>query len=198
MHINHYFINNDNLKSELREIRWTLNDIQFTFFSDLGIFSKDKVDFASELLVKTVLKENKPFAKILDIGCGYGFIGITLSKRLNSSVDLIDINERCVHLASKNIKENKVDGKAYISDVYKSVKARYNLITTNPPIRAGKETVLNFLLNAKDYLEKNGELWFVINKNQGVKSILKAIEKTYNFEVKAKSKGFWIIRTILR
>jgi 16S rRNA (guanine1207-N2)-methyltransferase len=161
--------------------------------SDNGVFSKNKIDYASELLVNTIISNTKNCDDILDVGCGYGFIGITLSKMLNSHVTMVDVNNRAIHLAPENIKKNKINGEAFNSDIYENITGKYNLIVSNPPIRAGKNTVLNILRNAKDYLKDNGVLWFVINKNQGAKSIIKELEDIYKIHIKERSKGFYVI-----
>ncbi len=190
----HYFTNNTNLKSELRKIVYKIDDREFAFFSDNGIFSKDKVDFGSDLLIKTIIKNiDKKNLKILDVGCGYGLIGITLSKILDSEVVRCDINKRAVHLTGKNIEENKVNARVIESNIYDSVEGKYDLVVTNPPIRAGKSVVYEFLDGALNYLNNDGELWFVIRKEQGAKSTIAHLEERYLVNVKEKSKGFYII-----
>lgn len=190
----HYFTNNQDLKSEIREIPYSFENYDFKFLSDNGIFSKNKIDYASDFLVKTFIDNHFDSVQgktILDVGCGYGFIGIVLSRILNMKLEAIDINKRAVHLTDRNIKLNNIDGQAYDSNGYDNVKNKYDYIITNPPIRAGKDTVLKILLDSKNYLKEAGELWFVINKNQGAKSTKKILETCYNVEVKAKSKGFY-------
>ena len=190
----HYFTNNTNLKSELRTIIYKIDDKEFTFFSDNGVFSKDRVDFGSSLLVKTIIENKKDkFLNILDVGCGYGFIGIILSKLMSSKVTMIDINDRAIHLTLKNIKELDIDGEAYVSDGYSNVDGKYDLIVSNPPIRAGKNVVYRILDEAFNYLTDNGELWFVIRKEQGAKSAIKHLEEKHFVKVVEKSKGFYII-----
>lgn len=190
----HYFTNNQNLRSELRTISYENNGQVFTFFSDLGVFSKDKIDYGSKVLVETIVKtEQKKNQKILDVGCGYGFMGIVLARFLESESFMVDINKRAIHLCERNIKQNNVQASCYVSDVYESVTDKFDMIVTNPPIRAGKDVVLKILLSAKDYLNKDGTLWFVIRKDQGAKSIIKNIESVYHCEIVKKEKGFYII-----
>lgn len=190
----HYFTNNENLKSELRDIKFSFNDINFIFTSDNGVFSKNKIDYASLFLVKTFLaSKEKEYNSILDIGCGYGFIGITLSKILNKHTDMVDINKRAVHLCEMNIKKNKVDATVWESDIYDSVDNKYDLIITNPPIRVGNETLYKFLKGGLERLNKDGELWFVISKDQGAKSVKKELEKISTCTILDKSKGFYVI-----
>ena len=192
----HYFTNNQNLKSELRDINFSFDAYNFTFKSDNGVFSKNKIDYASLFLVKTFLSSNKKnIESILDVGCGYGFIGITLSKILNKHIDMVDINKRAVHLCEMNIKQNKVDATVWESNVYENVNDKYDLIITNPPIRAGKSVLMDFLKGGLARLNKNGELWFVISKDQGAKSVKKELEKICTIEIIDKSKGFYVFST---
>ena len=189
----HYFTNNKNLKSEMRTINFEKNGTVFNFFSDLGVFSKDHIDYGSRLLVDCILSEEE-FNNILDVGCGYGFIGIVLSKIKSCKCLMCDVNERAIHLSEKNIKSNKVDCQAIVSNIYENVSGCFDLVVTNPPIRAGKEVVLSILLGASSHLNSNGSLWFVIRKDQGAKSIIKDISSQYDCKVIKKSKGFYVIK----
>jgi 16S rRNA (guanine1207-N2)-methyltransferase len=190
----HYFTNNSNLKSDFRTINYEYAGDTITFTSDLGVFSKDKIDFGSRLLVENYLKRGESNISLLDVGCGYGFIGLTLAKFKNTNSTLIDINKRAVHLAEMNIKNNKiVNAQAFESYIYENVTGKYDAIITNPPIRAGREVVMGILKGAADHLNDNGTLWFVIRKNQGAETIMKLLSDTYSMEVVEKSKGFYII-----
>jgi len=191
--LEHYFTNNQNLKSELRDINFSFDGNNFVFKSDNGVFSKNKIDYASLFLVKTFFaSKNKDYESLLDVGCGYGFIGITLSKLLNKHIDMVDINKRAVHLCEMNIKANKVDATVWESDIYEKIDNKYDLIISNPPIRAGKETLYKFLKGGLERLNKDGELWFVISKDQGAKSVKKELEKISTVEIVDKSKGFYV------
>lgn len=191
----HYFTNNTNLKSELRIIKYKYNGVNLNFFSDNGVFSKDKLDFGSNLLLETLF-ENKGESnlKVLDVGCGYGFLGISIAKILNANVTMCDVNKRALHLAEKNCLENKVNAQVLESDMYSSITDIYDLIITNPPIRAGKQVVYGILEGARDRLEAKGELWFVIRKDQGAKSTISHLEGLYECEIMKKSKGFYVVR----
>lgn len=189
----HYFTNNDNLKSDFRTIVYKYGDFVMEFTSDLGVFSKDKVDFGSRLLMETYFKHGRRNVNVLDVGCGYGIMGISLSKIMDTKSTLVDVNKRAVHLSKMNIKSNKVNAEAFESDIYSNVTEKYDVIITNPPIRAGKQTVMTFLLGAKEHLAENGELWIVIRKDQGAKSAMEKLKEVYNIEVLEKSKGFFII-----
>ena len=190
--MDHYFTNNQNLKSEIREINFSYDGKDLVFLSDNEVFSKDKVDYGSFFLLKTFLKYSEVKKNILDVGCGYGFIGITLSKVLDTHVDMSDVNKRALHLADRNIDKNKVDAKTIESDGYTNVKDKYSVIITNPPVRAGKKVLLDILVNAKEHLEKDGELWYVLRKDQGAKSMAKTLSEHYKVTNIDKSNGFYI------
>ena len=188
-----YFTNDENLKSEYRNIIYKYKDLTLNFTSDLGVFSKDRVDFASKLLLETYFEYGKKNINVLDVGCGYGFIGITLSKIMESNVDMIDVNKRAVHLSNINIKNNNVNANAFISNIYENIDKKYDCIITNPPIRAGKSVYMNIIENAAEYLTDDGELWFVMNKDHGAKSTIEKIKNVYDVNVLNKSKGFFVI-----
>lgn len=193
--MSHYFENDTNLKSEIRELNYKYNSSFFTFYSDNGVFSKKNIDYGSRLLLETYLQNDKESKRILDIGCGYGFIGIVIGVINNSYVDMIDVNKRAVHLTSRNIKRYKdFNGKAFVSDAYENIVDKYDVIITNPPIRVGKEKLLEILNNSFEHLNTNGELYFVIRKDQGALSIKKILEETKKVEIINKSKGYFIFK----
>lgn len=188
----HYFEYDENLKSEEKEINIVINEDKFKFITDNGVFSKRGLDKGTSLLLKT-LELNNIKGDILDFGCGYGPIGIYLKKKLNVNVTMLDINEKSVNLAKKNALLNKVDVDVILSDKYKKVSKKFDFIISNPPIRVGKKILYEILFDAKNYLKENGELWIVVNKNQGAKTLVRDLEKEYKVEVKEKNNGFYII-----
>ena len=107
--LEHYFTNNENLKSELRKIIYKYENHELVFYSDNGVFSKDKLDFGSSLLLSTLFKHKGiGELKVLDVGCGYGYMGISIAKILGYDVTMCDVNKRALHLAEKNCESNQV------------------------------------------------------------------------------------------
>ena len=191
----HYFENDDTLKSKERQILVKINNINFSFLTDYGVFSKNGLDFGTRTLLET-LDTSKINGKVLDFGCGYGPIGIYIAKTTNSEVHMIDINRRVLGLARKNVSLNHVNVNIYESNIYEKVTEQFDYIISNPPIRVGKEILYKILFEAKKHLKDNGELWIVVNKDHGAKSLVKDLEKEYSVEIKNKKKGFYIIQCL--
>ena len=188
-----YFDNNENLDSKLRILKYKYQDVNFNFYSDLGVFSKDRIDYGSILLVETYLKYHSEPVDVLDVGCGYGFIGCVIGKINGGNVDMVDVNNRALHLSKMNQKENSVSSlNIFNSNIYDNVMKKYGVVITNPPIRAGKGVYLTIINAAFNHLNVDGELWFVMRKDQGAKSIQKLLNEHYNVEIKGKDKGFYI------
>jgi len=191
----HYFTN-ENIESNLQIKDIIIKDKKFKFYVDNGVFSKKGLDFGSRTLINTLLNEDL-FGDILDVGCGYGALGIILSSFFHIKADLIDVNLRAIHLAKMNAKlNNTLDVQVRESNVYTNVKEKYDFIVTNPPIRAGKEIVYKILFEAKEHLKENGCLYFVMNKNQGAKSAMKDLSEIAQVSVLEKNKGFFVIKCI--
>ena len=188
-----YFDNDNNVKHNKKIIEFYFNDKKYNLYSDNGVFSKDKFDYGTRLLLDSIDIE-KISGNVLDLGCGLGVVGIilgTINKNIN--IDMIDINDRALSLVRDNLTLNKVKANAFSSDVYSNVNKKYDYIITNPPIRAGKEVVRKFLLGGYDYLNDNGILYFVMRKDHGVKSMIKELENKYNATIVNKDKGFYIV-----
>jgi len=192
--MNHYFTNSD-VKSNIKEKKIIVNNIELTFLTDNGVFSKRGLDFGTRLLLESIpISEIK--GDVLDFGCGYGPIGIYIKKTTSANVDMVDINRRSLKLTEKNALLNKVIVNAFESNIYDKVDKKYDYIISNPPIRVGKEILYKILFDAKKHLVKGGQLWIVINKDQGAKSVLKDLQNEYDAQLITKNKGFYIICSV--
>lgn len=193
MGMSQYFDNDKNIKSERKLINFSFNDKNFSLYTDNGVFSKDKLDYGTRILLENIDINNLK-GRVLDLGCGIGVVGIilgTLNK--NISIDMVDINERAIILTKDNVKFNNINNNVFVSDVYSNINGKYNFIITNPPIRAGKEVVRKFLLGGYDYLTDDGILYFVMRKDHGVKSMIKELVNIYEVDIVNKEKGFYIV-----
>ena len=193
----HYYSNKPQTESKPRQWKFTLRGHTFTFETDAGVFSKSEVDFGSRVLIDT-FEMPEVEGDVLDVGCGYGPIGLSIAKaNPERFVHMMDINARAIALAEKNAQVNGVqnvrifesDGLASVGDVKAAA------ILTNPPIRAGKETIFRFYDESYEKLVEGGELWIVIQKKQGAPSTVSHLEGIFSeVDVVEKKKGYWIIR----
>lgn len=172
----------------------------FTFTTDAGVFSKNKIDTGSEVLMTTAAKQDYPEGNILDMGCGYGPIGIYLGQSFpDRTIEMVDLNERALELANINAAQNDVSNvHIYQSNLFENVKSKeFAAILSNPPIRAGKKVVHEILETAYDYLTEGGKLLIVIQKKQGAPSAKKKMEEVFgNVERIHLEKGFWVLASI--
>jgi len=193
----HYYTNNVDAQSKEQIFEFTLRGHQLKFTTDIGVFSKREVDFGSRLLIETF--EEPPVAgDFLDVGCGYGPIGLSIAKSfIGRKVRMIDVNERATALSQKNAQLNGVSNiEVAVSNVYENVNGPFAAILSNPPIRAGKQVVHSILEGAKEKLVPGGELWIVIQKKQGAPSAQKKMEEVFgNCEIVAKKKGYFILKS---
>ncbi len=194
--MSHYFSSdNDKLKSNEKKIYVVISDMKFNFITDNGVFSKSGLDFGSRVLIETI--KDMPEKRVLDLGCGYGPIAVILGKFWKDSrFKAVDINERAIKLAKINAELNRTENiEVEISNGFENINSKYNMIITNPPIRAGKKIIYDFFEESINYLEKNGSLVFVMNKKQGALSAIKKCQTIYNdVEVINSKSGYMIVR----
>jgi 16S rRNA (guanine1207-N2)-methyltransferase len=195
---NHYYSQQPEAESNRKSWTFTLRGNSFHFQSDRGVFSKNEVDFGSRLLIETFTKPDQK-GDLLDVGCGYGPIGISLAKEFKDlTVDMIDVNERAVELAKVNAEANGVKNVRIIaSNLFENVdpSKKYAAVLTNPPIRAGKKVVHEIFEKSFESLLPGGELWVVIQKKQGAPSAIAKLDEMFKEVVTVKKdKGYFIIR----
>lgn len=192
----HYFSEKPQSTHALKTLTCKLRNHNLTFTTDAGVFSKGRVDFGSKLLIETFSNEHIQ-GDLLDLGCGYGPIGITLAKDFpERHIVMVDVNERAITLAEKNKVQNGVENVEVLqSDGFSSLTDRkFAAIVTNPPIRAGKKLIYSLFAKGEEHLHPNGTLWIVIQKKQGAPSAIKYLEGLFQkVEVKARKKGYFIL-----
>lgn len=174
----HYYSETPEKESTEHEIEISFRDKRYHFISDNSVFSKNKLDHGSKILLETVIDELQ--GNVLDFGCGYGPIGIIIREERGLDVTMSDVNERAVSLAVKNAKLNGKKVHVKKSDGFTNVEGTFGSILMNPPIRIGKERIYSFFKEAKDYLQEGGSLYIVIQKKQGAKSALSYLETIYS------------------
>ena len=195
--MNHYFTDNRHLAENRKELSFRFWCFNYTFTTDNGVFSKGSIDFGTQVFLNTILKTNELNNNILDVGCGYGPIGIIIKKHYpDATVEMVDVNPRAIELAKINAKANHVDVNIHESDVYAQVTGNsYTDILTNPPIRAGKKVIYEIFEKAYDHLADGGCLWIVIRKQQGANSAVTKIKEIFgNCSIINKEKGYFILK----
>ncbi len=199
MNNNHYYSKTqEGLESKPNEFTFNFKEHKFIFHTDSGVFSKNYIDYGSFVMLKNFVP-NSIDLPILDMGAGYGPIGIVISKLYNKEVLMCEINERAYMLNKRNIEANQaIKAEVFLSDLYEKVKDKtFSSIITNPPIRAGKKVVYEIYDGAYSQLTSNGELWVVIQKKQGAPSSKDHLLALFgNCSVVAKDKGYYILKCI--
>ena len=196
--MSHYYSKTqDDIESNPSYFNFNYKGLELRFKTDNGVFSKDYIDYGSFVMLNNFMP-NDINLPILDMGSGYGPIGITISRLYDREVVMAEINERAYNLSLENIKNNKANCKAYNSDLYEKLEGmEFSSIITNPPIRAGKAVVYAIYDGAYTHLANNGELWVVIQKKQGEESSKKYIEELFgNCEIVKRDKGYYILKAI--
>lgn len=195
----HYFLNREHDKSEYFSFDTNFKNQSYKFNSCNDVFSKEELDYGSLVLVNSVLDRKEFFSgKILDMCCGYGTIGILLSKNIPCEFDLCDINTTAVELAKENVKQNNCVNiaKVFVSDLFENVNEEYDHIVSNPPIKVGKDVLLRFLDGSYKYLKVGGTLTIVIKKNLGADSTKKYMTNLFgNAQVWERDKGYYILHS---
>ncbi|WP_390405103.1 class I SAM-dependent methyltransferase [Lacticaseibacillus jixiensis] len=196
--MNQYFTNDPELAHDEHSFDFTLAGHDLHFTSDNGVFSKHTVDYGSRVLISVVATAPLE-GKLLDLGCGWGPIGLSLAKaNPDLQVVLSDVNERAMALAKRNAAANGIHNvKIVASSVYDNIEGTFDTIVTNPPVRAGKPIVSAMLEGAYDHLNAGGKLVVVLQKKQGAPSAKKLMAQRFgNATVVKKDKGYYILEAV--
>jgi 16S rRNA (guanine1207-N2)-methyltransferase len=168
----HYFSDQPQGASRPREWQARLRGRVYRFRTDRGMFSPDHIDPGTLLLIETM--EVRPGETVLDLGCGYGALGIAAAPlAAPARVYLTEVNRRAAALAEQNLGLNGIENaEVRIGDGLEPVAdLRFDVILTNPPIRAGYAVVFPLLEQAADHLAPGGRLWLVARVRQGAKTL---------------------------
>lgn len=200
--MSHYFSEVQDVKSVKKIINYEIKNEKFEFLTDNGVFSKTKVDFGTDVMLRTFLNENKKLEniRILDIGCGYGVVSVVL-KRFFEKVKILstDVNERALELTKENIQKNNRtdDFEVRKSFVFDNISENFDVILSNPPIRAGKQVIFEIYEKSFFHLNKNGEFYCVIQTKHGAKSTKKKLEELFgNCTTLVIEAGYRIFRCV--
>lgn len=171
-----------------------LRGVTVEFYVSPQVFSSSEIDTGTRLLIENAIVPEQ--GRVLDLGCGYGAIGITLAKaypRLH--IVMVDINTLAVELAKQNARLNRVEDRVTVlhGDLYEPVKNMvFDLIISNPPLAAGMDTIEKIIREAPDYLKRGGTLQLVMRK--GEKKALQIMEEVFTTaKILLRKKGYTIL-----
>ena len=193
----HYYTRTPRSESKPVDCEYTYRGIPLSFRTDTGVFSKGEVDTGTHLLLEALPEEMS--GEILDLGCGWGVIGISIAKKWpETNVTMADVNLRALDLSRENAKRNRAEVTCTESDGMAALEGRtFDAVVTNPPIRAGKQVIYKMFADAANSLKPGGALYLVIRKQQGAESCVKYLQTIYaSVEKLDKSGGFWVIRAM--
>lgn len=198
----HYYTNNPQSRHELKEITASVGKHSLHLTTDSGVFSKNRMDFGSKLLVESFLKTKQldEGSSLLELGSGYGPLILSVAIHFpKASYTGVELNERALELAKENSLLNHLPLVNWLqADVTElELEPIYDVVLTNPPIRAGKQVIRLFVEKAQTALKESGELWVVIQKKQGAPSMSDYMEELFgNVELVERDKGYWILKSI--
>ncbi|WP_213810929.1 class I SAM-dependent methyltransferase [Jeotgalicoccus sp. WY2] len=193
--MSHYFTT-DNTPHEFSEIKFSFNDHVYRFKTDRGVFSKNQIDYGTEVLIRTVFSEFKGSGDLIDMGAGYGPIGTVLGKELGLRPVMVEVNEDAIQLSIENTRREKVNADVLDRESYEDMPFNVSLYVTNPPFRAGKDTVLDMLSDGFKRLDLKGEFYMVVQKKQGMASYKKHLKALFgNVEIASKDRGYYILKS---
>lgn len=193
----HYYTRVPQSESKPVGCEYTYRGVALTFQTDAGVFSKGEVDTGTRLLLEALPEEMS--GEILDLGCGWGVIGISIAKKWpGTRVTMADVNTRALDLSRENAKRNGAEVTCVESDgMAELAEKTFDAVVTNPPIRAGKQVIYRMFADAAARLKPGGALYLVIRKQQGAESCMKYLQTIYDTVEKLdKSGGFWVIKAI--
>ena len=206
--MSHYFSEKQEVKSDRKIIKYEIENKKFEFVTDNWVFSKTKVDFGTDVMLKVFLRENmnkkNQKFEVLDIGCGYGVVSVVM-KAFFQKIKTVssDVNERALELTTENLLKNEVvkdendDFEVRKSFVFDNISEKFDVILSNPPIRAGKQTIFQIYEQSFEHLNQDGQFYCVIQTKHGAKSTQKKLEEIFgNCETLEINAGYRIFRSV--
>ncbi|MCQ2786865.1 MAG: methyltransferase [Bacilli bacterium] len=195
--VSHYFTKDPVTPSKERTITYKINGSTYNLVTDTNVLAKNGIDQGTMILLKIIIQEINT-GKVLDIGCGYGVIGLTLASLIpDIQVVCSDINLRAVNLTIRNARALELSKRvtSLQSNLYENIEGNFDYVVTNPPIRAGKKVLDEIYTGAYQRLNTGGSLYLVVRRKQGAESTVSRLKEIYSHvDVLNKDKGYWVIK----
>jgi 16S rRNA (guanine1207-N2)-methyltransferase len=189
----HYFTDTFEPQNDEKSFTLRIGGAELTFLSNAGMFSHGEPDPNSLMLIREVKAQKG--VKLLDLGCGYGLIGVTLGKLYNIDVTMSDVNGAALSYAEKNAEINGICGRYFKSDGYSEITNSFDIITLNPPIHAGKEVCYRLYEETACHLNEDGSFYIVIMDKHGKNSHIKKLRELFpTVEIIKRQNGINIIK----
>lgn len=198
----HYYDENPTTKSDRRIIPYRMNGINFEFVTDTDVFSRNGVDFGSNLMIEEMIRDIKEAGKVpatfMDLGCGVGVVGVVMkSVFMKMEVTGADVNSRAVSLSNENAKLNGVKCDFVVSDGFAKIDKMFDVVATNPPVRAGKQTIFRFYEEAYAHMNVGGAIYVVLQRKQGAPSTEKKLLEIFgNCETLGIDAGYRVMKSV--
>lgn len=188
----HYFAEKPTSEEKKGLLRTNLRGREFEFITSTGLFSYRSIDLGTRVLIENMYIPKK--GRLLDLGCGYGPIGIVVAK-VNPELEvyMTDINIRAVKFAKVNVEKNEVDAKVLQGNIYEAVNnLMFDTIVSNPPVSAGMSDVVRpMVMGAKERLVNSGSLQMVMRYTKGGRTLESMMREEFGeAEVLAKEGGY--------
>jgi 16S rRNA G1207 methylase RsmC len=193
----HYFTADPSAPSERSEITVSLRGVSVDLETDLGVFSTGRLDRGTRVLLDTVpTPPNR--GRILDIGCGYGPIAVTMAAlRRRAQVWAVDINNRALELVRDNSARAGLKNVTACRPEEVPPDLDFSIIYSNPPIRVGKSALHDILLQWLPRLTSDGVSYMVVQRNLGSDSLAKWLNgEGFPTERFTSREGYRVLRTV--
>lgn len=202
----HYYDENPLTPSDRKLVQYRINGMNFEFTTDTNVFSRNEIDYGTNLLLEETINDIKKRGakkgeRVLDLGCGVGVVGIVMkSVFMAFDITQVDVNERAVKLSRENAEHNRLKmSKCVQSDVLSALEAdeMFDIVVTNPPVRAGKQIVFAFYDQAYEHMVNGAAIYVVLQRKQGAPSTeKKLIELFGNCETLGISGGYRVMKAV--
>ena len=168
-----YFEPNPSVRSRPGTVHLRLPDMELELGTDRGVFSAERIDAGTELLLREHAVPPAAATTLLDVGCGYGPIAIGLARRApTATVWAVDVNERALDLCRANAERHGVGNRVRaVTPDEVPADVRVEGLWSNPPIRAGKAHLHELLERWMARLAPDAEARLVVHKHLGADSL---------------------------